>query len=58
MATKKTKRRADLGFKEVRFRASREDCKRLAALSKHYEMTESGVLRRLIADAARVVATP
>jgi hypothetical protein len=46
-------RKATLTGREVRFRASTVDERRLAKLAKHYEMTESAVMRRLIADGAR-----
>jgi len=37
----------------VRFRASTVDLRRLAKLARFYEMSESAVMRRLIADGAR-----
>jgi hypothetical protein len=50
MAT--TKRPLD---REIRFRAGKVDERRLAALAKAYELTESGVMRRLIADGFRAL---
>jgi hypothetical protein len=42
-----------LDYKEIRFRGSRLDARRLEALAKHHELTPSAVLRRLIADAIK-----
>jgi hypothetical protein len=46
-------RKATLTAGAVRFRASTVDVRRLAQLGKHYEMTTSALLRRIIADAWR-----
>jgi hypothetical protein len=46
-------RKATLTAGEVRFRASTVDLRRLAKLARFYEMSESAVMRRLIADGAR-----
>jgi len=44
-------RKATLTAGEVRFRVSTVDARRLAWLARHFEMTESALLRRLLADA-------
>lgn len=42
---------------EIRFRATSVDKRRLQELARSLELTESAVLRRLIADAHRAVPT-
>ncbi len=41
--------------RELRVRLAKKDETRLAKLARHYEMTESDVIRRLIADATNVI---
>jgi len=44
-------RKAALTAREIRFRSSPADERRLKRLARHYETTESGILRRLISEA-------
>jgi hypothetical protein len=40
----------------IRFRATRVEARLLEKLARHYERTPSWVLRRLVADGAKVLA--
>lgn len=46
-------RKATLTAGEVRFRASTVDVRRIEWLCRHFEMTTSALLRRVVADAYR-----